>query len=192
MYPKHKTEAIILKRYSLREDDIAFVLLSKEFGLIHARAVSLRKQESKLKYVLADNLIIDATLIQAKSGWKIVEAQEPDEVLAGSSLDLEKLKFAGSYFKFLLNFVPSNESDERLFQISKAYLLSVKSCQDSSQLKFINILAMHDILFILGYLDASRLILLEEENFELVDISSISQKVNSAVKNSQINYKLEF
>ncbi len=104
VYPKHHTRAIILKTYPLKEADKGFVLFTEKFGVLHAKAMGLRKETSKLRYKLSGHILVSLTIIQGKSGWRIVEV--PNCTPLSSRIGLQEV---GKILKLILYISPRED-----------------------------------------------------------------------------------
>ncbi len=104
MYPKHHTRAIILRTYPLKEADKGFVLFTEKFGVLHAKAIGLRKETSKLRYKLSGHILVSLTVIQGKSGWRIVEVSNCAPL--SSNIGLQAL---GKILKLILYISPKED-----------------------------------------------------------------------------------
>lgn len=71
MYQKYFTEALVLSHRERGEADRVFTLYTREFGLVHARASSVRSGASKMRYGLQTFSRVSAALVKGKRGWRI-------------------------------------------------------------------------------------------------------------------------
>lgn len=70
-YPTYITEALVCGSKNSLGADRFFTLLTRDAGMVHAHAKSVREERSKQRYGLQDCSHIRATLIRGKSGWRI-------------------------------------------------------------------------------------------------------------------------
>lgn len=82
MRHKYTTEALVLARYPLKEAGILATLLTREFGLIHARAEGLRRSGAKLAHALQTLRTSEVYLVRGKEGWRLTGAQLQDDCFA--------------------------------------------------------------------------------------------------------------
>ncbi len=148
MYPKYNTKSILIHSYLLAEDDRAFVLYTERFGLLHARAFSIRKEKAKLKGMLSAYLELDLTLIRGKAGWRIIELSGARCALR--YIESSKLRDFFKLLKFLLANSPKEEQSERLFDSLSSALSLLKMLSGKDRSAFYNAL-LYDILSALGY-----------------------------------------
>ena len=70
MYQKYYTEAFILGSREQGENDRIFVLYTKDFGLVRARASAVRKETSRMRYALQSYSYVQVALVRGKRGWR--------------------------------------------------------------------------------------------------------------------------
>lgn len=85
-YQTYITEALVCGSYDSNTSDRSFLLFSREAGMIHAHAKSVREERSKQRYALQSCSHVRATLVRGKSGWRIagVEPYQNLYALAGT------------------------------------------------------------------------------------------------------------
>ena len=74
MRHKYTTEALVLARYPHREAGMVATLLTREFGLIHARAEGVRRSGAKLAHALQTLCMSEVYLVKGKDGWRLTGA----------------------------------------------------------------------------------------------------------------------
>lgn len=74
MRHKYTTEALVLARYPLKEAGMLTALLTKEFGLIHARTEGIRRSGAKLAHALQTLSMSEVHLVRGKEGWRLTGA----------------------------------------------------------------------------------------------------------------------
>ena len=74
-YQTYTTDALVIGSENQLTADRMFVLFTREVGLVHARAVSVRKEQSKLRYGLQDFSLARISLVHGKQGWRITGAE---------------------------------------------------------------------------------------------------------------------
>ena len=79
-YHLYNTEAIVCGSRDSNTSDRAYMLFTREAGMIWAQTKSVREERSKHRYALQDFSVIRVSLIQGKAGWRIV-GTEPIENL---------------------------------------------------------------------------------------------------------------
>src|SRR5271165_3676947 len=74
MYQKYQTDAIVVAAWESGEADKSLALYTRDFGLVRARATSMRSEKSKMRYSLQPYSRAHVALIRGKSGWRAAGA----------------------------------------------------------------------------------------------------------------------
>jgi hypothetical protein len=74
MYHKHTTRAFVLSVSPSGEKNHFITLFTREFGMIRAKAQSVRVSDSKLRYALQEYSYIEVSLVKGKDIWRITNA----------------------------------------------------------------------------------------------------------------------
>lgn len=153
MRHKYRTEAFVLSRQPIREHDASIVLATVDFGIIRARAMGVRKPDSKMAIGLQTFTQSEVTLIRSKEGWRLTGAL-PLRNWAGE-LAFESRSRAARVCELMQRLSHGEEAEPRLYEEALAFaeaLLSLDGeIQDSAEC-----LAALRILHILGH-DAGEL-----------------------------------
>ena len=72
----YKTEALIVGVSPRGEASAAFSLFTESYGLISARAQSVRRDKAKLKHVLNRHKKVSCALVAGKNGWRLIDVEE--------------------------------------------------------------------------------------------------------------------
>ena len=78
-YRVHHVDAVIFSSHPVGESDREYRLLTREYGLLRARARAVRLIPSKLRYTLQLFSIVHADLVRGKAGWRITSASFGEE-----------------------------------------------------------------------------------------------------------------
>ena len=65
MYQKYNTEALVLGSRETGESDRVYALFTKDFGLVRARASSVRSEKSLMRYALQNYSRANVSLVRA-------------------------------------------------------------------------------------------------------------------------------
>ncbi|RJR13579.1 hypothetical protein C4585_01735 [Candidatus Parcubacteria bacterium] len=152
MYHKYYTEALVLKSRERGEEDKVFVLYTREFGLVIARATAVRSERSRMRYALQSYAHVQIALVKGKSGWRIAGAS-PVRNFSGSTHGLSTfVKIA----ELLQRLVTGEEKNMYLFaavaDAHKALMEESKKAHAS-----IEIVCVARMLYTLGYLSKEAL-----------------------------------
>lgn len=83
-YQTYITEALVCASYDSNSADRSYLLFTREAGMIHAHARSVREERSKQRFALQICSHIRVTLVRGKSGWKIAGVEPIRNLYAGS------------------------------------------------------------------------------------------------------------
>lgn len=136
---KYSTESFILASYETAEHDRTYKLFTKDFGLIFARATSVRKLESKLRTHLQVGRMCRVTLVKGKDVWRIT----------GSEEQLCHKMLLNDVIKLLERFVRGEGTQKTLFSHMKD-LVAMQNIDERNG----RLLAHYLVLVDLGYADA--------------------------------------
>lgn len=73
---KYVTQCFVIDCYEQSENDRAYKLFTREFGLVIAHAKSIRKLESKLRAHVLPRTISLVTLVKGREVWRLVGSEE--------------------------------------------------------------------------------------------------------------------
>lgn len=149
MYAKYHTEALVLGSREHGESDRVYELYTKDFGLVRARAVSVRVERSRLRYALSHYALSNLSFVRGKNGWKITGAAQC-RVLSGVSADV----FA-RVARLVVRLVSGEEANKYLFST----LADAHRCLSESgeRCGTVELLCAARVLFSLGYVSANAL-----------------------------------
>ena len=71
-YQTYITEAIVCGSRASNTSDGVFLLFTRDAGMIHAHARSVREEKSKHRYALQPFSYLRTTLVRGKGGWRII------------------------------------------------------------------------------------------------------------------------
>ncbi len=75
MYHIHTTYAFVVSTVTTGEKNSIITLFTRDFGMIRARAQSVRSHSSKLRYALQEYSCVEISLVKGKDMWKITNAR---------------------------------------------------------------------------------------------------------------------
>ena len=129
---KYATESFVLASYETAEHDRTYKLFTKEFGLIFARATSVRKLESKLRTHLQVGRMTRVTLVKGKEIWRITGGEEyhcypllRDDVFKLLERFVRGEGVQKTLFTHMKDIVSTGNVDERTGRLLATYLLLV-------------------------------------------------------------------
>lgn len=74
-YTIHHTNALILSSGQYGEADAIVTLFTEDFGRVHARAIGVRKEASKLRFALQPYSYAKVALVRGREVWRLTGAQ---------------------------------------------------------------------------------------------------------------------
>ncbi len=146
MYQKYTTEAIVLSARERGEADKTIILLTKDFGLLFARAIGARKESSLMRYALVTGSTARISLVRGKREWRIAGAVSVSCGLNGASLHV----FA-RMARLVSRLVHGEEENEQLFETVRTAHEALMVA-DVKALPSIELLAVARVLHSLGYI----------------------------------------
>ncbi len=190
----YHTRGIILGSVPIGESNRFYKIFTEELGLVGASAQSVRKEESKLRYVLQDFSLINVDLVRGKEVWRITSAGEEASfpVLRG---DTARLKLFARTCALLSRLIHGEGREDELFHdlLGALNFLEQTVIPAELTLSFESLAALRSLVW-LGYLDPEpyerflvpgvwSLSLLED--FETIRTKAIPE-INEALHSSQL------
>lgn len=190
MYEKYTTDAIVIAAYEQGEHDRAFVLFTRDFGLVRARASAVRRMESKMRSALTLFAHASVSLVRGGRGWRVAGAR------AGSSgpCSAEGVHAYARITQLVMRLVRGEEANPYLFDVLYGARLAC-TAQDGARVATAELLCVARILYALGYLSPQALTsaLFVHAQYGADDLSMVEKarkdmltSVNSAIAESQL------
>ena len=147
MHHIYTSQSLILKRQPL-ETSASFYILTKDLGLIRARAQGVRRQESRLKGTLQEFSLATIAYVRAKSGWKITTAI-PEKNLYYELKDKTTQAIVVHIANVLIRFISGEESNATMFTtVTTGFASMIEGHVDPL---VVEILILARVLSLLGY-----------------------------------------
>ncbi len=137
---KYTTKCIILDSYEQGENDRAFKVFTREFGLVICHAKSVRKLESKLRAHMIPRSTSLITLVQGKEVWRLVGAEKESLVSP----------YMHEVAQLLKRFVRGEGAHKALYD----RVISFLSSKENYDEQVVRVLMYYIVLVELGYADA--------------------------------------
>ena len=152
MYQKYQTDALVLGSRESGENDRVFVLFTREFGLVRARASAVRAEKSRMRYALQNYSRANAALVRGKRGWRLAGAL-PVKSAVG---DRRGVAAFARISELTVRLVHGEEKNDYLFAaLTEAHdCLMQEKCEAFGT---IEIVCVARILYTLGYLSEEAL-----------------------------------
>ena len=153
MYQKYQTDAIVLGARESGEADKTFALYTRDFGLVRARATSVRAEKSKMRHALQLCSRAYVSLVRGKSGWRMAGATAMVGAVGKDTLGISAF---ARISELVVRLVAGEERNEYLFAaLSEAHEALMRERVEA--VATIEIVAVARVLYALGYLSAEAL-----------------------------------
>ncbi len=131
MHQKIVTEGIVLGKRAAGEANTLAFLLTEELGLVHAVAISARKEASKLRYGLEPLSLGRYTLVRGKAQWRLTGADRVSrELLAATPAQRKRL---GQVSRLLLRLVLGQEPNRELYRTAREGFLTLSRIEANAE-----------------------------------------------------------
>ena len=148
-----KTQAIVLKKQDLLNKDLLSILLTERYGRIKVTGFGVKKITSRrLSHIQTGNFII-ATVYKKQGFFSLKETQLISGFLPIKNSQ-KKLKKLYLYFFVLDRLLPENQKEEKVFQLTKRFLVELTKRDNFDNSTLNNYL--NDVLITLGYLKEKK------------------------------------
>ena len=114
MYDKHITEGIVLGKRAVGEANTIVFILTREFGLVRAKATSSRREVSKLRYGLETLTRGRYTFVRGKAEWRLTGVDEVSREFLGTTP--AQSKRLGQVSRLLMRLVLGAEHTPELYK----------------------------------------------------------------------------
>ena len=152
MYQKYQTDALVIGSRESGENDRAFALYTRDFGLVRARASAVRKEKSRMRYALQNCARANVALVKGKRGWRIAGAAS----VRAASADLRGVAAFARISELVVRLVHGEEKNEYLFA-ALAETHDALMQEKCDAFGMIEIVCVARILYALGYISTEAL-----------------------------------
>lgn len=149
-YHIYTTRGLVLSQRGVGEADRIYKILTRDLGLVRARALGVRKEVSKLRGALEPYTLAAVSLVRGKEHWRITSAES-----------LKKVPYKESIarpFILLDKFIQGEAANSELFDAIEETIFARETNEEMREIRIVS-----RILFNLGYLKASDLDLSKEK-----------------------------
>lgn len=174
-YHIYTTKGIILSERPIKEADRVYSILTRELGLIHATALGVRKEASKLRGALEPLSLSRISLVRGKEYWRITSG----EFLQNFS----SMREMARPLSLLEKLVQGEEPHPELFDVVEGAVVSRWSTSDVDQEMF-EMRLVAKILYQLGYLHESDLNL--DPSVDEAGRKALIKAINIGIQASQL------
>ena len=149
MHKIHITDGMVLAKYHVGEASTASAILTRESGLVRARATSARLALSKLKYGLEPLTAGTFSFVKGKSGWRLTSITNVRRLVPAH---LFARATAGRITKLLTRLIHGEEVALALYEAVLNGLELLCTAQEREEVESLECVLVLRILFNLGYL----------------------------------------
>ncbi len=148
MHEKHITEGIVLGKRGVGEANTSVFILTRELGLVRAKAVSSRREASKLRYGLESLSSGRYTFVRGKMEWRLTGVDDASRELVG--MGVAQRRRQGQVARLLLRLVLGAEYKPELYEtVRKGFESLARTTEHADSVECVLVLR---ILAHLGYL----------------------------------------
>lgn len=194
-YTHIEVKCFVIDYIDVGESSRSYLLLCENLGPIWAKATSVRKQQSKLRYHLQQYSNIKITLIEGREYFRIVGVSDFEDAIIFDNLSPEKKELVVRIFQLLRRLLVGEERSSLIYDFvtkSLSYLVENNNL-DSEILFAFEIAVVSNVLMILGYVDKKEFEIgvestINEEYLREVSLrrKEILVQVNNALKSSHL------
>jgi recombinational DNA repair protein (RecF pathway) len=149
-YHIYTTPAYIIGERETGETGKFYTFFTRNFGVLSARAISVRKGTSKLKYALIPYEPLIVSFIRTKSSWQVIDVVFDSEY---KKKNFSVMAINARINTLLKRFLGYEEPYEQLYDdISDAFLFLMSEPLSEKELKLMEILLVYIVLSHLGYI----------------------------------------
>lgn len=151
MYHKHHTKGIVLVSKSEGVSDRRVAILTSELGLVWARAQSARQDLSKLRAGCQEFALGEFSLVQGKTGWRLVGVRTEKNFFEICKNEPAKLEIMANIFRLLRRLISGEEANPKLFQTISDFLEFLVGAENAES-QALELLVVMRIMHLLGFL----------------------------------------
>jgi recombinational DNA repair protein (RecF pathway) len=130
MRHKYPTRAIVLSRAGVAEESALLTLLTRDVGLVRARAQGIRKSGAKLAGAMPTLAECDVVLVAGKDGWRIAGAVPGEQWFL--RLAPAAREAAGRVAALLMRLIGGESPDPELFDVYAAFLAALATLPEAA------------------------------------------------------------
>jgi DNA repair protein RecO len=149
MYQIHVTDGIVLQKRAVGEGSARVAILTRELGLVRARAQSARAEKSKLRYGLELLTRARFSLVKGKQEWRLTGVEGGTRLVSES---LHARAAAGRVSALLLRLVAGQEYEPHLFETVSEGLQTLMRTGEKEEAEAVEVVLVLRTLAHLGYL----------------------------------------
>ena len=154
----------MLSERGIGEADRIYTILTRDLGKLHAQAIGVRKNVSKLRGNIEPFSLSNISFVKGKNYWRLTSAEHIQNITPSP--------FVARPFSLISKLIPGEEPNPELFDVVEQFVLSPKSDDEMFEIRLVS-----QILFHLGYLKKSDLDL---------DKRTLIKAINNGIQSSDL------
>lgn len=162
------TTSLILQVSPLSESDVIIDLLTIDLGRVSVISQGVRLLKSRLRYALEPYSLIEASIIDSRVGWRLINARLISNLFYESNLN--NTEVIVRFVNLLTRVLPPDEAELWHQEIIEFLVNSPDSAREVT-------LAVAYVLYKLGYLDLEQDIMGGIRDFDHLLVSDINLKI---------------
>lgn len=181
MYEIDAVQGYVLGYYNQGEADRRYRILTREFGVIHAHATSVRKEKSKLKHALQKLNLVEIETVQSRRGYQITGGRLISE--PSSELHFEQLGVLDRIGQLIGRLSQNPDTETNLFNIFEQTIGQLKNLSPLSaeDMRVVELWGTARVLIEFGYFDPGFSSdidpdIFEKEELTALDLESLGNK----------------
>lgn len=156
MYTIHQSHSFIIDVMDTGEKNKFFWLFTRDFGLIHATAQSVRSVSSKLNPHLQIYNIAIVEFVRGKDVWRITNALDSEYNTPFTKLNKKSQEMYAKIALLLRRLYVGEESHPELFDALVEGFQKISKTFDQKTLEAVYIILVVKILYYLGYWESNK------------------------------------
>ncbi len=177
-YAIYNTEAVVLKRVEHGEADVLLWMITKDLGLIIAKAQGVRKLEAKMRGYLQLFKYCRVSLVRGKCMWRVTGAEMSSNMTPQTIKDRNLLNRLST---FICRITPLESNT--VCEIFELMVNLIKNDINVDNIDKYELVLVAKILVNLGYLDELKV---DEFYKGLITRYDLATDVNNAISNSHL------
>jgi recombinational DNA repair protein (RecF pathway) len=186
MYNIYTTEAIVLKRENIGEADMLFGLITQDFGLIFAKARSIRKEKAKMRMHTQLYDLCNMSLVRGRYQWRLVGIDRVNALPLHNKQLIAYVRIGNFALRVL--HVTEGKDEDGVFIIMRNARCQLCNTKDILEIEEIELFAVADILSALGYLDRLHIISAHKDKSVKANLIRL---VNNTINESRLCYNMQ-
>jgi len=115
MYEIVSLEAVVLRALPQKENDMTFVVYSRERGKMYINATGIKKQGAKHKMNMQPFAVVNIDVVRGQTGWRLIGSGSVETWDRKANILLQRLW--GRVFRLVVDLTPIEQAEEGLYEL---------------------------------------------------------------------------